>query len=191
MHQPIQYTHTRQLRQQLGSHPAGKVAAVLRYMNTLGLNLPLFLDLLSWSDPECVTDPKIHYERSALMLSEELPSIISRWHHPPRTKKSTHRRAHGAKYVLERFAFSCVGQVIEAELDGISDVMRCPAEDLSTEELTSLFIEDLILRFSSPGFGGTPKFWALLLQLTQTSRQKLQNSDKVPNLVCTHGCTTR
>ena len=47
--------------------------------------------------------------------------------------------------------------------------MLCPAEDLSLEELTGIFLEDLILKFSSPGFGGAPKFWSLLARLSQTN----------------------
>ena len=76
-HPPIQRTHTRRLRERLGPDRATKVAAVLAYMNNLGLNLPLFLDLVSWGDPDCVTHRKICYEHSALMVSEELPSIIA------------------------------------------------------------------------------------------------------------------
>ncbi|KIJ04333.1 hypothetical protein PAXINDRAFT_142010, partial [Paxillus involutus ATCC 200175] len=152
-------------------------------MNKLGLNLTLFLDLLSWGDPECITNHKIRYERSGLMVSEELPSILERWYKPPRTAGSTSKRAQGARPALERFAFLCVGDVVEAELDGIKDTMHCPAEDLSTEGLTSLFIEDLILKLSSPGFGGTPKFWSLLTRVTQTRTQKLRNKEKIPDLV--------
>ncbi|KIJ04976.1 hypothetical protein PAXINDRAFT_42421, partial [Paxillus involutus ATCC 200175] len=156
---PIQHAHTHRLREQLASHDAAaKVEAVLHYMNKLGLNLTLFLDLLSWGDLECITNHKIQYERSGLMVSEELPSILERWYKPPRTAGSTSKRAQGARPALERFAFLCVGDVVEAELDGIKDTMHCPAEDLSTEGLTSLFIEDLLLKLSSPGFGGTPKF---------------------------------
>ncbi|KAF9236815.1 hypothetical protein BU15DRAFT_88956 [Melanogaster broomeanus] len=163
---PIQHAHT-----------PTKVEAVLHYMNTLGLNLPLFLDLLSWGDPECITNHKVRYERSALMVSEELPSIIERWHKPPRTTRSTHKRAQGAKPALERFAFSCVGDVVEGELEGIM------SKDLSTEGLTGLFVEDLLLKLSSPGFGGTPKLWSLLVRLTQTPKQKKLNKEKIPDLV--------
>ncbi|KAH0832216.1 hypothetical protein J3R83DRAFT_13179 [Lanmaoa asiatica] len=137
---PIQRVHTRHLREHLGPDKAAKVAAVLVYMNQLGLNLPLFLDLLSWGDPDCVTDPKIRYERSALMVSEELPSIIARWHHPPRQTNSTHVRAHGASAAIECFAFNCVRDVIDDELEGIGHVLRCPAEDLSMEEKGNSFL---------------------------------------------------
>ncbi|KIK81786.1 hypothetical protein PAXRUDRAFT_806776 [Paxillus rubicundulus Ve08.2h10] len=119
------------------------------------------------------------------MVSDELPSILKRWYKPPRTAGSTSKRAQGARPALERFAFLCVGDVVEAELDGIKDTMHCPAEDLSMEGLMSLFIEDLdlLLKLSSSGFGSTPKFWLLLTQVTQTHMQKLRNKEKIPDLV--------
>ena len=135
----IQVVQTRQLREHLGTGAAAadKVAAVLHYMNSVGLNLTLFLDLVSWGDEECVTHPKIRCEQTGLMVSKELPSILSRWHQPPHAQTSTNRQAQGAKSHLERFTFACVRSVIMKELDGICDILRCPAEDLSLDELTS------------------------------------------------------
>ncbi|OAX34726.1 hypothetical protein K503DRAFT_645542, partial [Rhizopogon vinicolor AM-OR11-026] len=57
-----------------------KVEYILRCMDDVGLNLPIFLDLVSWGNPDCITNAKIRYERTALMVSEELPSILRRWH---------------------------------------------------------------------------------------------------------------
>jgi len=74
-----------------------------------------------------------------------------------------HVQAHGATTVLEHFTFKCIRDVIDDELEGIRHVLQCPPEDLSMEELCALFIEDLILKLNSPGFGGTLKFWSLLL----------------------------
>ncbi|KIJ60786.1 hypothetical protein HYDPIDRAFT_189878 [Hydnomerulius pinastri MD-312] len=143
---PIQLAHTRRLRERLPPDEATKVEAVLIYMDTLSLNLPIFLDLLSWGDQVCVQNMKINHERTALMVSEELPSILERWYKPPRSQGSTSVRAEGARPVLEREAFDCVARVVEEELDGVKDSMRCPAEDLSTEGLTSFQIEDLMLK---------------------------------------------
>ncbi|EGN98073.1 hypothetical protein SERLA73DRAFT_74323 [Serpula lacrymans var. lacrymans S7.3] len=73
---PVQLQYTSQLKTQLTGTPASKVRLVLEYMNMLGLNLPLFLNYLSWGDYNCITDPKIRYERTALMVSDELPVIL-------------------------------------------------------------------------------------------------------------------
>jgi len=83
---PIQLTNTANLWAKLkSSHVASKVEYILRCMDDVGLNLPIFLDLVSWGDPDCIANVKIRYERTALMVSEELPSILRRWHKPPRT----------------------------------------------------------------------------------------------------------
>jgi hypothetical protein len=74
----------------------------------------------------------------------------------------------GLKYTLEHIPFSCFETVIEKKLQGIRAMMLCPPEDLSLEELTGIFFEDLTLKLTSPGFSSTLKFWSLLAQLTQT-----------------------
>ena len=116
------------------------------------------------------------------MVSDELPSILAQWHCPSHSTKSTNVCAHSAKMAI---AFTCVGNVIADELNGIKHVMQYLAEDLSMQELCNLCIEDLMLKLSSPGFGGTPRFWSLLLQLAQTDEQQGQNTRKSPDLVCT------
>ncbi|EGN96693.1 hypothetical protein SERLA73DRAFT_75565 [Serpula lacrymans var. lacrymans S7.3] len=141
-------------------------------MSSLGLNLPLFLDYVSWGDHECTADPKICYERANLMVSNELPEILKRWSKPPYTQGTHNARASGAKGVLEKFLFGCIGEVLEDELRRIQDLAKCPPEDVSEEGLTSLFIEDLVLKLQSPGFDGTPMLWALLQHLTRTDSQE-------------------
>ena len=179
---PIQIANTSQLRKQLTPDVVTKIEAVLTYMNTLGLNLPIFLDLLSWGTPACITNSKINYERMALMVSQELPSILERWYEPPHLPGSTGPHAKGARHVLSRFAFDCVAKEIDKELEGVKEAMRCPADEWTTEGLTSLHINDLLLKLSSPGFGGTPKFWSLLQRLTHGRRQN-RNTKKNPDLV--------
>ncbi|EGO05048.1 hypothetical protein SERLA73DRAFT_68695 [Serpula lacrymans var. lacrymans S7.3] len=169
---PVQLQYTSQLKTQLTGTPASKVRLVLEYMNMLGLNLPLFLDYLSWGNYNCITDPKIRYERTALMVSDELPVILARWHKPPQTKGTHNARATGGKDVLKVFAFPCVREAIERELNSIQELAKCLPEDVSEEGFTSLLIDDLVLKLQSPGFGGTPKLWELLQQLTRTPTQE-------------------
>jgi len=127
---PIQMARTRSLRERLTPETAHqKVLNVLNYMDTIGLDLPIFLDLLSWGDQACIENRKINYERTSLMVSKELPSILARWHKPPRSPGSTSARAEGASHVVEQFAFDCVASVIDSELQGVSETMRCPVEE--------------------------------------------------------------
>ncbi|EGO02443.1 hypothetical protein SERLA73DRAFT_158474 [Serpula lacrymans var. lacrymans S7.3] len=163
---PVQLQYTSQLKTQLTGTPASKVRLVLEYMNMLGLNLPLFLDYLSLGDYNCITDPEIRYERTALM-----------------TKGTHNARATVGKDVLEAFAFSCVREAIERELNSIQELAKCPPKDVSEEGLTSLLIDDLVLKLQSPGFGGTPKLWELLQRLTRTPTQEKQNSGQNTDFV--------
>ncbi|KAH7921009.1 hypothetical protein BV22DRAFT_1132613 [Leucogyrophana mollusca] len=182
---PIQLQNTRNLRDALEQvHDiAERVENILQYMNQLGFNLPLFLFYVCWGHHGCTTNPKIRYEHTALMVSEELPIILVNCHKPPRTSGSHHVRAAGARRPLELFAFSCVADVVNAELDGIKSLTRCPDEQVSGDGFTSLYIEDMLLKLSSPGFGGTPKLWALLGRLTKTSAQEKRNTEKNTDLV--------
>jgi hypothetical protein len=89
-------------------------------MNQLHLNLLIFLDLISWGHYDCITDPKVRYERTAFVVSKELPSFVDRWHKPPRTCTSHDPRACAtAEQPLEQFASVCVAVVIEDKLEAI------------------------------------------------------------------------
>ena len=107
-------------------------------MDSLGLDLPLFLDLLSWGDKGCTENMKINYERTALMVSEELPSISKHWYRPPHSPGSTAIYLAGASSTLKRFSFNCVAEVVEQELEGVEDIMHCSADELSMESLTGV-----------------------------------------------------
>ncbi|OAX32450.1 hypothetical protein K503DRAFT_606133, partial [Rhizopogon vinicolor AM-OR11-026] len=118
------------------------------------------------------------------MVSEELPSILRRWHKPPRTLGSKDVRAQGGSRALGEFSFECMVQAVEDELEAVQDIMQCPEDAVSADGLTSLFIEDMILKLSTPGFGGTPTLWAFLHRVTRTVKQRENSTYKTPELVC-------
>ena len=79
-----------------------RVHLVLDFMKSVNINLPIFLWAISWNIPELISDPKVSAERTALMVSNELPGILAHWRHPPRKHNSgIHTRA---AYVV-RMAF--------------------------------------------------------------------------------------
>lgn len=96
--------NTRGLKSKLDGKLAERVHAVLQTMADVGLNLPLFLDAVSWGSDDCVQDARIRYARSSLMNSEELPGILRRWWKPPRSKLSGKSRTQAANVVVEAFA---------------------------------------------------------------------------------------
>jgi hypothetical protein len=85
---PVPLRNTRSMRARLiGQDVTAKVKNTLRFMDSQSINLPIFLDALSWGDPGCHSDPKVQYARTALMVSDELPGILERWYKPPRTQR--------------------------------------------------------------------------------------------------------
>jgi hypothetical protein len=54
-------------------------------MDGLRINLPILLWAISWNVEDLILDPYVKFNRTALMLSEELPTILSHWFKPPRS----------------------------------------------------------------------------------------------------------
>jgi hypothetical protein len=62
----IQVGRTQVLRNRLAEGDlAPKVKYVLQAMKTVGMDVPIFLDALSWGTEECTRDGEIRYQRSA------------------------------------------------------------------------------------------------------------------------------
>ncbi|KAH7890501.1 hypothetical protein F5I97DRAFT_1933788 [Phlebopus sp. FC_14] len=171
--QPPSLVNTHRLRSSFVGNAAKKVEAVLYFMDTLDLNLTLFLDFLSWENHKCSINTKIWYEHTALMISDELPGILEHWYRPLCSHNSHHARAHGGSHMLELFTFKCVGDVLNTELDGLRDLCACPSDKVSEIGLTSFFVEDMLLKLSSPGFGGALKLWNMLQTISSTTEQRL------------------
>ena len=64
------------------------VRQVLDFMKSVDINLPILLWAISWNIPELISDPKVSAERTALMISDELPDILAHWRLPPRKHNS-------------------------------------------------------------------------------------------------------
>ncbi|KAF8431619.1 hypothetical protein L210DRAFT_3415728 [Boletus edulis BED1] len=179
---PVQIQSTQRLREALTGGVADKVLAVLSCMDRVGLNLPLFLDFLSWGDRECIVNAKIRYERTALMVSKELPDILERWRSPPRVSGGRNIRSKGARPAMEGFAFSCITEIIDKELEGIGELAMCPSDEVSDSGLTRFLIEDMVLKLSSPALGSTPRLWALLQKVSRTKEQARKHTKKSSDL---------
>ena len=180
---PIQIKRTRRLRGALTGSVVAKVLTILSCMDSVGLNLPLFLDFLSWGDQDCVINAKVRYERTALMVSEELPGILERWRSPPWVTGSANLWSKGAWPAMEEFAFSCVMEVVEKELQDIEELAMCPSDKVSDSGLTCFLIEDMIFKLSSPALGSAPKLWALLQKVSRMKEQARKHTKKPSDLV--------
>ncbi|KAK7059555.1 hypothetical protein R3P38DRAFT_3167995 [Favolaschia claudopus] len=175
---PIYAAQTAALRENLDSnHLAQKVKHVLAVMDALGINLPIFLDALSWGDSNCTQDAKIRYARSALLTSTELQSILHRWWKPPRLSGSKKRRPKGAKEVMEKFALGCSLQVLELELENIAEFFKSPSgADVTEEELAGTSFPQLIAGVKKLA----PNLWDILMRLSRTSSQQTRSPKKNP-----------
>ena len=100
---------TRNWREFLESHGllVNRILLVIAHMESLQIDLPILLWAISWNVPELTSNPHIRFARTSLMVSEELPVILSRWHKPPRTH-STGIRTHAACETMNEWALDAV-----------------------------------------------------------------------------------
>lgn len=160
---PIQLQQTRALRERLGSvSKVDRVIQILDFMESMDMNLPIFLDALSWGDDECISDSKVRYAHTALMVSEELPGILERWYKVPRASTSKHHnvRPQGARKVLEKFALDCVSEIVDRELEATAHIFRARTDCLSEEGLTSFQFAEVVTRLCQET--GAPNTFALV-----------------------------
>lgn len=160
---------------------ARKVRTVIDVMESVGLNLISFLDAVSWGDPECIADAKIRAQRSALMTSKTLPSILHRWWHPPRSKGSKDRRPAGARLAMESFASDCMKHMLSEELHAVASLFQSDlgGYDVSEKELTGIVFQEVISRARQCA----PTLWAMLYNLACSSKQHARNTHKNPDKV--------
>ncbi|KAJ7262056.1 hypothetical protein C8J57DRAFT_1719626 [Mycena rebaudengoi] len=180
-HDPIQLAVTRQMKARLaGTDILAKVLTVLDCMSSQGLALPHFLDSLSWGNAACHANAKVRYHRTALMVSDELPQILERWHRPPRRSGSRQgARPAGARLVLEKFANSCVSSCIEREIKLSAPLFLSPPKELSEEHLTSFDFNE----FKSRVKRRNPTLWSLLRHSAYSALQESRNKEKDPEMV--------
>ncbi|GLB46007.1 hypothetical protein LshimejAT787_5400040 [Lyophyllum shimeji] len=138
----IQMARTASLRERLDPQDpqelSRKVEYVLRVMDSIGINLPIFLDALSWGDEACTQNAKIRYERAAFMNSQELPKILRQWLKPERSPGSKKKRARGAAPTMKAFALECIEDLVDKELRQLAPHLASPAgEDVEPETLLS------------------------------------------------------
>ncbi|KAJ7904125.1 hypothetical protein B0H13DRAFT_2233915 [Mycena leptocephala] len=178
-HDPIELINVRRAKANLeGTDVLEKVKKVLAAMHDVGLPLPLFLDALSWGDTKCTADQACRYARTSLMVSDELPEILARWHKPPRAAGS---KPAGACPPLEEFALKTVCSCIDRGIKLSASLFLSPPEDLSEEQLTSLNFDS----FKTEVKSGNPMLWEVLRHAAYSPLQKSRNKHKDPDMVYT------
>lgn len=179
--EPISLQHTLSMRRRLINEDiALKVKDTLSFMKQQDINLPIFLDALSWGDLGCHSDPEVQYARTSLTVSHELPGILRRWYNPPRganLKKG--KRPSGARHSLQAFAIECVGDLIDREMKMSAPLFLSPPEELSEEHLMKTDFEQLKCQTKRDA----PVLWQLLRRAAYSKKQELRNKQKDPDMV--------
>ncbi|EJF60635.1 hypothetical protein DICSQDRAFT_62442 [Dichomitus squalens LYAD-421 SS1] len=151
-----------------------RVLACITYMNTMGINVELFMTALFWGDHGCIVNPKIRHERTVFMNSTSLRSILERWWNPP-----THDHASGGKAAVREFVMEHAGEMLEEEMHDATPSFRLPEDSnpLLHENLTTLNFRHFGTQLLH---SGTPLLWRLLQRLACTRRQQIKNTAKSP-----------
>lgn len=160
-----------------GQNLCQKVVKVLEVMERENIDLPLFLDAISWGDAECISNDKVRYARTALMGSKQLPGILRRWHKPPRTR-SKGQRAKGGHENMEKFAIECMTEKIQKEMDDAADMFKIPETRIMEDDLLSLHLQELKLQAKHV----MPVFWSILESASKKKRKKSIGSNA--DMVC-------
>jgi hypothetical protein len=154
--------HTTNRRNAIGGDDDLKtrVSAVLKCIDEVGLDLPIFLDALSWGCSAVTEDSVAKYQRSLLMNSVELPQILDRW-----------KKSKSARTRLETHALNSVSGLIKKEMDTVVDHLRCAGEDLTEDNLALVTEEEMVLKLKP----AAPTLWKILKTASQTGQQEKRN----------------
>ncbi|KAJ3966157.1 hypothetical protein EV361DRAFT_1015463 [Lentinula raphanica] len=156
------------------------VLAVLDSIAVQGLDLPLFLDALFYSDSDCHSNQRCRYARDSLMTCDELPRIVEVWHKPPRCpggQKSC--RPFGASHVMEDFALNAVSSKVNRELRISAPLFASDPLDFSEDQLLGVDFEELKTQVLSRN----PMLWRILRSAAYSEKQELHNKRKDPDMV--------
>ncbi|KAJ7868006.1 hypothetical protein B0H13DRAFT_2253848 [Mycena leptocephala] len=138
-------------------------------MDGQGITLANLLDGISWGDEECTQNAKIRVDRTQLLNSAELPGILQRW-----------GSLHGARAVMQNFAFDCSQQILEEEMEQLVKAFKSPAgDDVKEEHLTGISFPQMVARVKKIA----PNLWVVLSRLARSQSQQERSPMKNPTNV--------
>lgn len=151
------------------------VKETVKTMNENRIDLPIFLEAVSWGNEACIRDEEVKFQRTSLLHSRELPEILRKWHKPPRTSEGMTRPT-GAKATTEAFAIETTIEIITTELKVLGPLLRLPAgKDVKVEEVTRLKAADLTRLIQS----NAPVLWRVLNECLTTNTATQKDREKV------------
>ncbi|KAJ7718343.1 hypothetical protein B0H16DRAFT_1740112 [Mycena metata] len=153
------------------------VNIILDMMASLGLTVASFMDALSWGSTVCTQDAGIRNARTRFLASPELPSILRRWHKPPRPPQSRDARPAGAAAVMAQFALEISLEILEEELELAANIFESPVgDDIKEEHLTGFSFSKTVKQVKEVA----PSLWSTLFRLARTPSQQIRSPNKNP-----------
>lgn len=177
--EPISRARTRRYLENVTSQELRhRCLELLDEMAKRNIDLPIFLDVISWGDDDSTANDRFRYARNSLFTSVQFASILDRWADPPgeNTGDGVIR-----KRVIREFVLKLVGKWVVKEMKKIRARLTPPADSLSKEHLTSVNLGDLAEYLASDK--GCPILTHVLLKAGWSERQAKHNTLKTPKNV--------
>ena len=161
------------------SMKASLVVEALSGLASLGLNVPLLLELMSWGNLHCRNDLKIKTSRTELMQYKGLAQLLTTWHRPPPPAAGGKRPA-GACDVMEDWAFNIVIDIVSHELDQlVAPLLKSPPK-VTAKSLLSIDLKAIVIDMEA----SARRTWGLVRRMVYTPKQEKRNTQKDPTAVC-------
>jgi hypothetical protein len=171
---------TEAMRRSLAATPHSNImdrmAEVIDFMTSKGLDVPTFLFYMSWNlnvDTSTPAYGKIRYARTSLMHSDLLAKILEKWYWPPR-KHEEGIRTRAARQTMERWAEQNIKTRMNREMRMLLPLTSSPSEDLSEDSLLSFNLHVASSSFQA----AAPLTWGLLHAAASTPLQLARNTYK-------------
>jgi hypothetical protein len=148
-----------------------RVISVLEYMKSIDINLAILIWVISWNVEDLINHKVLVFERTSLMLSEELPEVLRNWLRPPR-QHSAGVRTKAARQALNKWALRTVCETINDEMKGLKTFLKSSPADVSEESLLSIQLDNMVSEVSTMA----PTLWYVLRHAAYTSKQDKRNA---------------
>jgi hypothetical protein len=147
-------------------------------MDGLRINLPILLWAISWNVEDLISDPYVKFNRTALMMSEELPTILLHWFKPPRSHNQG-IRTKAAQEILADWALERLLDMINQEMKTVGNLLDYSKESLHEETLLDISFKQLVPDVRE----AAPILWKILRHAAYTPAQEARNTLKDPDAV--------
>ncbi|KAF4618782.1 hypothetical protein D9613_009771 [Agrocybe pediades] len=166
---PIHVKRTRLLKSKLEAKQIlPRVLDILNCIASNGLDLPLFLDAISWGSPECHSDRTVQYARTSLLASDELSDILQRWYKPPRRANDEKgSRPAGARNTLRQFITDSMMDILDQDMRNSAPLFASPSSELSEKHLLGLDFQELQRKVEEEA----PTLWDILNRCATSPQQ--------------------